>query len=58
MSKLLLTVPEVADVLNIGRTRVYDLMRSGELGSVKIGALRRVHVDAIEEYITSLGQAH
>ncbi len=34
----------------IGRTKVYDMIRNGELASIKIGKLRRVPVDAVREY--------
>lgn len=39
---LLMTVPEVAGILRLSRKGVYDLLRSGGLGHVKIG--RRVRV--------------
>ncbi|MCA1682136.1 MAG: helix-turn-helix domain-containing protein, partial [Actinobacteria bacterium] len=38
---------EAADALHIGRTKVYGLIRNGELVSIKIGKLRRVPVDAV-----------
>lgn len=50
----LLTVEEAADLLNIGKTKTYALVKSGELKSVLIGRLRRIHIDAINEYAASL----
>ena len=38
MDKLLLTPDEAALVLGICRSKVYELLASRELGSVKIGA--------------------
>jgi excisionase family DNA binding protein len=38
----------------LGRTRVFDLIRSGELASVKIGRRRFVPDSAIQRYIDSL----
>ena len=35
--KKLYRVEEVAEVLNVGRARVFDLIRSGHLASVKVG---------------------
>ena len=38
----------------LGRTRVFDLIGTGELKSVKIGRRRFVPDSAIQEYIESL----
>jgi excisionase family DNA binding protein len=48
---ILLTVEEVAERLNIGRTRVFALIKSGEIESVTIGRLRRIRPDAIETFM-------
>ena len=54
MSQMLYTVPQVMQMLSIGRTRVYDLIRTGELSSVRIGASRRVSASALEEFVSAL----
>jgi len=54
VEKLLLTPEEVAETLAISRTRVYDLIRRGELWSVKIGKVRRVPVVALRAYVEQL----
>ena len=41
MDKLLLTPTEAAQVLGIGRSKVYELMQTGQLTSVHIGTCRR-----------------
>ncbi len=51
---LLYTVEEAADVLRIGRSKLFDLIRCNELESVKIGRLRRVPEDAVREYLRRL----
>jgi excisionase family DNA binding protein len=53
--RLLLRPEEVAQALNVGRSTVFELMRTGELRSVKIGALRRVPTDAVTEFLDGLG---
>jgi excisionase family DNA binding protein len=50
VERILLTPMEAADALHIGRTKIYDLIRNGELVSIKIGKLRRVPVEAVREY--------
>jgi len=54
MDKLLLTPEEVAEVLSIGRTKVYALIANGDLVSVRIGNSRRVPRGAVNEYIARL----
>ncbi len=54
MDKLLLTAEEAAQVLGIGRTKVYELLAAGRLASVKIGTCRRVPADALRLYVASL----
>jgi excisionase family DNA binding protein len=56
--ELLLTPEDVADVLRIGRTRVYDLINTGVLRSLKIGRLRRVRRIDLEEFIAVLVDEH
>jgi excisionase family DNA binding protein len=52
---ILLVCPEdAARVLGLGRTKVYELMRSGELRSVKLGGLRRIPVAALAEFVKRL----
>lgn len=50
MERVLLTVPEVAEALQVGRCTVYDLVRTARLESVKIGKLRRVRPEALREF--------
>lgn len=54
MERLLFTAEEAAEVLGLGRTKVYELMASGRLLSVKIGTCRRVPADALRSYVDSL----
>ena len=55
MVEKLLRVEDVArDVLHIGRTRVYELIASGELGSVALGRSRRIPESALQEYVDRL----
>ena len=52
--KVLLTPEEAAGVLGIGRTKVYELMLSNALESVKIGASRRIPTDALDSFVAGL----
>ncbi|TDD20295.1 DNA-binding protein [Actinomadura sp. KC06] len=48
------TVEQVAEILNIGRDKVYFLIRTGQLRSIKIGKLRRITDRHLAEFVTSL----
>jgi len=52
--RLLLTVEEAADCLCIGRTYMFDLITRGIVPSVRIGKLRRIRLDDLERYVSSL----
>jgi excisionase family DNA binding protein len=54
MEKVLLTPEEAAQALSIGRSKVYELLRAGALASVRIGASRRIPVDAVRAYVDAL----
>jgi len=47
----LLTVPEVMERLKLGRSTVYDLIRSRRLISITVGRSRRVPLDAVRGFI-------
>ena len=51
---LLCTIDEAADLLSIGRTSVYQLMNSGQLRSVKVGARRLVPRAELEAFVNEL----
>lgn len=52
--KMLLTVPEAALRLGVGRSFLYNLVIRGEIASVKLGRARRIPVQAIEEFVKRL----
>lgn len=53
----LLSVPEAARLLGIGRTTAYELIAAGELEVIHIGRSARVPVDAIDEFVDALRSA-
>jgi excisionase family DNA binding protein len=52
--RVLLTVEAAAERLSISRTRMYALIKSGEVISVRVGRLRRVPVAALEAFTERL----
>jgi excisionase family DNA binding protein len=49
--RLTATIRRTADMLDIGRSTVYELLRVGKLKSVKFGRARRVIVQSIRDLI-------
>ena len=54
MDKLLLTPTEAAAALGVGRSKVYELMRSGTLGSVRIDSCRRIPLEDLNALVGRL----
>lgn len=54
ITKELLTPREAAEVMSVSRSRVYELVASGRLRSVRIGRSRRVPAQAITDFIAGL----
>lgn len=50
-SSILMTAPELADYLGIGRNRAYDLLRNGEIKGFRIGCSWKVSKAAVLQYI-------
>ncbi|HVC76300.1 MAG TPA: helix-turn-helix domain-containing protein [Candidatus Micrarchaeaceae archaeon] len=53
MESLLLRVDEVAQLMNLGRTRTFELIASGELPVVRIGRAVRVPRNELERWLRS-----
>ena len=53
-TRLLLRIDEAGRQLNLGRTVMYELIRSGRLRSVKIGKLRLIPTSALVEFVDRL----
>ena len=55
--KLLFRIPEVAEHLSISRSKVYELLKSGELRSVHIDRTQLVRGRDLQAYVDSLAAA-
>ena len=49
---LALRVEDLMPILNIGRNTAYELVRSGQVRSIRIGRQLRIPKDAVQEYLT------
>jgi excisionase family DNA binding protein len=54
VDRLLLTPEDAAEVIGVGRTKLYELLRVGAIESVRIGRARRVPADALHDYVAWL----
>jgi len=50
MTSTLLTVPEAAKYLGVGRKKVYELIEWGELKAVKLGRSVQVQKDSLDHF--------
>jgi excisionase family DNA binding protein len=52
--RVLLTVEAAAARLSISRTRMYALLKSGDVASVRVGRLRRIPTAALDAFTARL----
>jgi excisionase family DNA binding protein len=57
VDKLLYRVTEAGECLGVSRSKVYLLIRSGALPSVRIGGARRIRASDLQGYVDSLREA-
>jgi excisionase family DNA binding protein len=50
MTSALLTVPEAAKYLGVGRKKVYELIEWGELKAVKLGRSVQIEKDSLDRF--------
>jgi excisionase family DNA binding protein len=51
MEKILVTVEEASQIMSMGRTRIYELIKNGHLKSIKCGKSRRIVTDSIRAFV-------
>jgi excisionase family DNA binding protein len=51
---MLYTPTEAAEALGIGRSKLYELLQTGVLESVHIGACRRIPAEALSDLVRRL----
>jgi excisionase family DNA binding protein len=55
---LLLTIPEAAAMLRIGRATLYNLISDGEIPVVKVGRSARIRREALNEWVEQKSRNH
>lgn len=56
VSRLLYRVSDAASALSLSRAKVYELINSGALRSVRIDGARRIRASDLEAFVASLGE--
>lgn len=54
VERLLYSVREAAELLSIGRVKLYELIAAGRIESVRLDGSRRIPREALEEFIDRL----
>lgn len=52
--RVLYRIEEAAQLLSVSKSRVYELIRSGQLRTVKVGKSHRVPARSLDEYVALL----
>ncbi|MCC7018567.1 MAG: helix-turn-helix domain-containing protein [Ardenticatenales bacterium] len=55
--RVLLTVKDVQELTQLGRTTVYALIRTGELPTVRFGRLIRVRREALDTWLAKMEES-
>ncbi len=50
---LVMTVPQLATLLKVGRNAAYDLVNSGEIKTIRIGKSIRISRNAVLDYLAA-----
>lgn len=51
-AKILYRVEDAAELMSLSRTAIFDLIRTGDLDTIKVGRRRRIPLSSIEAYVT------
>ena len=51
MDKLLLKISEAGEMIGVGRSRMYEMVYTGEIPSIRIGKSIRIPVDALRKWV-------
>ena len=54
--RLLLRIPEAAETLAIGRTKIYELIATGELPTIRVGRAVRISVSTLQKWVENREQ--
>ena len=49
-------VEELMSILSIGRNTAYELVRSGQISSIRIGRIYRIPRASLEEYLQKMSE--
>ena len=52
--RLLFSVVDAAQILSLSRSKVYELLATGAIRSVRIGRSRRIPRSALDDYVADL----
>lgn len=53
---LVLKVEELMSILSIGRNTAYELVRSGQISSIRIGRIYRIPRASLEDYLQKMSE--
>lgn len=51
VDRILYRPVEAAEAIGVSRSRIYELVNSGEIPSIKVGNVTRIPVDKLHEWV-------
>ena len=57
MDPILLTIPQAAAAIGIGRSHIYQMLARGQLEAVKVGRRRLIIAQSVKDFVASLRQS-
>ncbi len=54
LEPLLYKPEQAAEIIGIGRSKIFELMAGGQIASVQIGRYRRIPRESLERYVREL----
>ena len=54
MKKLAYSVPEAAQMIGLGRTKMFELIATGEVASIKVGRRTLVPIESLRNFVENL----
>ena len=58
MEPVLVSVDQAAHIVGLGKSKLYELLLSGQLKSVKIGRRRLIPAQALKDFVDGLTDSH
>lgn len=57
MRPITVRIPEACRITGIGRSKIYELIQSGDIATIKVGTMTLIPVASIEAFLAAAGES-